>query len=99
MRVDISERATAFVSARGGRLWIWTSRPRICCASTPAYMNAATEPPAGLDLARFTLVDSGELEIWFRVIGERRPDTLEIDLHGKRKPKVEAYWDGCRMAM
>jgi hypothetical protein len=24
---------------------------------------------------------------------------LEIGLHGGRRPRVEAYWDGCLMAM
>jgi hypothetical protein len=24
---------------------------------------------------------------------------LEIGLHGRRRPRVEAYWDGCLMAM
>jgi hypothetical protein len=27
------------------------------------------------------------------------PDVLEIDLRGKRKPRVEAYWDGCLLAL
>ncbi len=99
MRVDVSAEANEFVRARGGRLWVWTARPRVCCASTPPYMRAATEPPPGLNLDSFSPVDTAELEIWFRSPGDRRPDTLEIAMHGRRRPQVEAYWDGCRMAM
>jgi len=31
--------------------------------------------------------------------GGRVPDMLEIGLHGRRRPRVEAYWDGCRFAL
>ncbi len=60
-------------------------------------MHAATEPPAGL--TGFAPVAAAPLEIWFRAPGERRPDVLEIGLAGRRRARVEAYWDGCLMAM
>jgi len=60
-------------------------------------MHAATEPPMGL--TGFTLSEAGPLEIWFRAPGGRRPDVLEIGLAGRRRARVEAYWDGCLMAM
>ena len=31
--------------------------------------------------------------------GDLLPDVLEIGLRGRRRPRVEAYWDGCLMAM
>ena len=42
---------------------------------------------------------SEPVEIWFRSPGGRRPDVLEIGLIGRRRPRVEAYWDGLRMAV
>ena len=39
------------------------------------------------------------VQLSFRTVGGRQPGTLEIALHGKRRPRVEAYWDGCLMAM
>jgi hypothetical protein len=39
------------------------------------------------------------LEVWYRIPGGRRPDVLEIGLRGKRRPHVEAYWDGCIYAL
>jgi hypothetical protein len=59
-------------------------------------MQAATKPPAG---PGFALVSAGDVEVWFRAPGGRAPDVLEVALQGRRKPRVEAYWDGCRMAM
>ncbi|HUZ25509.1 MAG TPA: hypothetical protein VMV07_17265 [Streptosporangiaceae bacterium] len=39
------------------------------------------------------------VEIWLRSPAGRVPDVLEIGLRGRRQPRVEAYWDGCRIAL
>jgi hypothetical protein len=97
MRLEVSRQAASFVCERGGRLWVWAAHPRVCCWGTPAFLHAATEEPAGL--SGFAPVPGSGLEVWFRAPGGRVPDVLEIGLHGKRRPKVEAYWDGCRTMM
>jgi hypothetical protein len=97
VRIEVSSEAASFVNARGGRLWVWSARPRVCCAATPATMHAATEPPSSV--TGFTPAASEPVEIWFRSTGGRRPDVLEIGLIGRRRPRVEAYWDGLRWAM
>jgi len=97
MQVDVSSEAAALVRQRGGRLWVWAARPRVCCWGTPAYMHAATERPPGL--SGFSQVWQSGVEIWFRAPAGRMPDVLEIGLHGKRRPRVEAYWDGCSIAL
>jgi phosphoribosylformylglycinamidine (FGAM) synthase-like enzyme len=43
MRVEVDPEAARLVGERGGRLWVWAARPRLCCWGTPAYMHAATE--------------------------------------------------------
>ena len=60
-------------------------------------MHAATERPP--DLSGFGLVSHAGVEIWFRAPAGRVPDVLEIGLRGRRRPRVEAYWDGCRIAL
>jgi len=97
MQVVVSPEAAALVRSRGGRLWVWAARPRVCCWGTPAYMHAATEQPAAL--SGFSLVSLAGVEIWFRAPAGRFPDVLEIGLHGRRRPRVEAYWDGCCIAL
>jgi len=97
MRVDVSPEAAGFVDAHGGRLWVWAAHPRMCCAGTPAYMHAATEAPPGLP--GFTQVPAAGFELWFRAPGGIQPDMLEIGLRGSRRPRVEAYWDGCLFAL
>jgi len=60
-------------------------------------MHAAAEPPPGV--SGFSEVARDDLRVWFRGVGGRLPDVLEIGLRGRRAPRVEAYWDGCLMAM
>lgn len=97
MRVEVSPDAAGFVAARGGRLWVWTAYPRGCCAGVPAYMHAATELPRGRD--GFRRIDWPGLELWFLAPAGSQPDVLEIGLRGRRRPRVEAYWDGCLFAL
>jgi hypothetical protein len=97
VRVEVSAEAEEFVRGQGGQVWVWASRPRLCCMGTPAYMYAATKPPP--DQFEFSAVHLPGLEVWYRIPGGRRPDVLEIALRGKRRPHVEAYWDGCIYAL
>jgi hypothetical protein len=95
--VEISADAAGFIRERGGRVWVWAARPRVCCAGTPAWMHAATEAPPGV--SGFSPVTAAGVLVFFRGLTGRQPDTLEIALRGRRRPAVEAYWDGCLMAM
>jgi hypothetical protein len=96
MRVEVSPQAAEYVTLHGGQLWVWTDRTS-CCASTPPLMRAATLQPA--KALSFIRVPADGFELWFSPPAGLVPDVLEIALHGKRKPKVEAYWDGCLLAM
>jgi hypothetical protein len=101
MRVCISPAAAAFVGGHGGQLWVWAARPRLCCSAT-AWMRAATAAPDGL--SGFETVDvpgTGQpgLRVHVRPAAGQLPDVLEIDITGRRSPRVAAYWDGCLMAM
>ncbi len=109
MRVEVSSDAAAFVTARGGRLWVWAERPPMCCGGSPAWMRAATTAPSGrsgfarvpddvIDLPP-TSAPWPRLQLFFRGAGGMAPEVLEIAMQGRRHPKVAAYWDGCLMAM
>jgi hypothetical protein len=97
VRVQVSQEAAEFVAARGGSLWVWAAYPRMCCAGTPAYMHAATGAPSRR--SGFISIPVPGLELWFRAPAGPHPDVLEIGLRGKRRPQVEAYWDGCLFAL
>jgi hypothetical protein len=97
VRVEVSSEAAEFVRGHGGRLWVWAARPRMCCQGTPAYMHAAMAAPAGL--SGFVAVGSAGLDLRFRAPAGTLPAFLEIGLRGGRRPRVEAYWEGCRFVL
>jgi hypothetical protein len=103
MQLDISPEAAAYARANGGQLWVWAAYPRLCCSGAPAWMHAATSRPAGVD--GFAVVETtGDtpatgVQVQFRRLGGQEPAVLEIGMQGRRHPKVQAYWDGCLMAM
>ncbi len=84
VRVEVSPEAADFVRARGGRLWVWAARPRMCCQGTPAYMHAATGPPPGV--SGFSPAPAYGLDILFRAPAGRLPDVLEIGLRAGAAP-------------
>jgi hypothetical protein len=97
MQVQITQEAATFVAARGGTLWVWTHRPTMCCGGTPAAMKASTSPPR--DPTGFTTIPAEGIDVLFRAPGGRAPEVLEVAMHGRRSPRVEAYWDGCLIMM
>jgi len=97
MRVEVSDEAAGFVSANGGTVWIWAHRPPMCCNGTSAAMRASVTPPP--DQAGFVTVAANGVDVRFRAPGGRCPEVLEVGMHGRRRPRVEAYWDGCLIVM
>jgi len=59
-------------------------------------MHAAMQAPS--DLSGFVQVQDAGIEVFFRPRAGRSPDVLEIGLRGRRRPRIEAYWDGLRTA-
>jgi hypothetical protein len=90
MRVLVSEPAAKLIAERGGRLYVWPTRPR-CCGSV-TRLRSASMPPNGKEFRR---VDAAhECEVYMpRALG-RLPDELYVE--AKRYPRrIESYWDGC----
>ena len=93
----MSTQAADFVRAHGGVLWVWASYPRLRCDGMVALMHASTEPPG--EIGNFRLLAAEDVHIWFRGPGGREPEVVEIGLEGRRRPHIEAYWDGCKYAI
>ena len=60
-------------------------------------MHAAIQLPSGL--LGFRQIPAAGLEFWFRAPAGALPAVVEIGMRGKRRPRVEAYWDGCLFAL
>jgi hypothetical protein len=100
VRVDISAAAADYIASHGGHVWVWAAHPRLCCAGAPAWMHAAVTAPDGLSGFRQLSSEAPRgLTVHFRTVAGQQPDVLELDMEGRRRTKVAAYWDGCVMAM
>ena len=90
MRVVASDSATELIQAQGGRLYVWLRGTHCCHGMTT--LATASEPPAE---KAFRRVDSGgRFELYLPAGLTRLPDELHLDL-GRRRRRVDAYWDGC----
>jgi len=90
MRVVVSESAGELIQARGGRLYVWLKRAQ-CCRSVTT-LATASEPPVERTFRR--VESGGPFELYLPTGLVRLPDELHLDV-GRRRRRVEAYWDGC----
>jgi hypothetical protein len=91
MRVSVSERARARITARGGRVYVWVVVQR-SCSGPLRLLQASTRPPAGRhDFAR---VAQGGVELWLGTAGRDWPGELGIEAAGWLRPRLHAYWNG-----
>jgi hypothetical protein len=86
--VTVSPRAAALVGERGGRLFVWSKTTR-CCAGRICTLEASTEPDARRSFRR---VDADGIELYVDL--PRLPTFLEIDVVGRVRRSVRAYWNG-----
>lgn len=91
MRVLASPEATALVREQGGCLYVWPKR-FTCCRAVTFLEASTTEPLRGV---RFRSVAAEPFAVLFPDATARLPDELQVEVHGRRRRRVEAYWDGC----
>jgi len=89
--VVVSEAARAFAREHGGELYVRVRRSA-CCSGTMTTLAVATQPPRAARLAETLRV--GDLAV--HLFGSPgRPAEMSIDLRGRVRPHLVAYWDGC----
>lgn len=91
MELLLSPAASEFVSARGGRLYVWTKK-NVCCGGG-ITLGTATEPPADREFR--SIATSTDVELFVPVGLLRLPDELHVDVQRWPRRRVQAYWNGC----
>ncbi len=89
MRVKASSEAIELVQARGGKLYVRAKRVR-CCHGSLTFLETSSEPGE----RSFRRVGTTGIELYLAE-GLREPDELELDVGGRRRKHVHAYWNGC----
>ena len=92
MNVNASRAVAELVHRRGGRLFVWTHRLP-CCGGDVRVLSTAAKPPRGRH--RFRLLDTDGFHLFFDAGRLADPDELQLEVRGTRRPRIEAFWDGC----
>ena len=106
MKIVATEKASAFIRDRGGRVWVWLD-PRRGLVGSYVWLEAHTEPPGTSRKSNFTrssrrphrfkTLEGGGIEVNYAFARLDPPDELHFDVKGlrKRTQRLEAYWNGC----
>jgi hypothetical protein len=89
--VTISPDAQRFIAARGGVVYVRVAHTR-CCSGTLTRLEAATSAPRDAD--SYAPWPTPGADLRFRG-GPTIPSELLIELTGRLRPRLAAYWDGC----
>jgi hypothetical protein len=92
MRVVTRPDAVEFIRGRGGQLFVWASEHR-CCRATLTLLDASTEPPARA--LEFRRLEAGGFLLFLHPSIRTLPEELHIDVRGRWRVRIEAYWEGC----
>ena len=95
MNVAVGAGVRELVAERGGRLFVWADRPR-CCGGGATYLSTGNERPTNPHRFRSTVLDGFELAFDGGRLGA--PSELQLEVRGRRRKRVEAYWNGCVFA-
>jgi hypothetical protein len=90
VRVIASSPAVHRVESEGGKLFVWAKSTR-CCSGSLTFLEASTEAPA----REFRSVGGEGFEVFFDTSLARTPEELHVELHGRRRGRLAAYWNGC----
>jgi hypothetical protein len=90
MEVVASSEARKLVQEQGGSLFVWTKRGRCCSPIT--YLHASTEAPGK---GEFRRLEAEDIELFIAAGNRELPERLEIEVRGRRRPRIAAYWNGC----
>jgi hypothetical protein len=89
MQVVASPEARELVRKGGGRLFVWARKSRCCGPIT--FLQTSTEAPE----REFRRVEADDIEVYFAAGIRKLPDELHVEVRGRLRRRLEAYWDGC----
>src|SRR5579863_3365555 len=93
--IEVSDQAREFVAARGGTLFLRVRHTR-CCSGGLTFLDAATNTS---DEDKYETLDESNPEVRLRHLGSVLPSKVSVEVRGKLRPHLVAYWDGCAYRM
>jgi hypothetical protein len=88
----VSDEAREYVAARGGTLFLRVRHNR-CCSGGLTFLDAATS--ARRSGERYESQPHVDLDIRLLHLGSVLPTKVSVELRGRLRSHLVAYWDGC----
>ena len=84
------------MAARGGTLFLRVRHNR-CCSGGLTFLDAATNAARHGD--QYEALDESSPEVRLMHLGSVLPSRVSVEMRGKLRPHLVAYWDGCAYRM
>ena len=88
----MSDQARQYVNARGGTLFLRVRHNR-CCSGGLTFLDASTSGHGSAE--RYETQPHDDLDIRLLHLGSVLPSKVSVEMRGKLRPHLVAYWDGC----
>ena len=90
--IIISSDAREFIAAHGGTIYLQVRQSR-CCSGAITFLDASTA--ARNEAGNYVVLDTDQLKVRLLDLGVGLPDEVSVELRGKIRPRLTAYWNGC----
>lgn len=90
--VVLGEGVAEFARLRGGAIRLSLRESR-CCSGVLAYLDATAGAPTPTPIGRTWVVEGVEVDLVSPM--RRSPERIDVELRGRRRPRLAAYLDGC----
>ena len=90
MELRISAEARRLIAEAGGELFVYAG---VACCGGTRYIKTSTRPPE--DEVSGYAVHAEGVDVWVKPANGVLPEFLEVEARGRRRSKLEAYWNGC----
>jgi hypothetical protein len=94
MRINASPEAISFITERGGRVFVWATVHGCCRGMRYTVLDADTHPPAR-PMRPFERIDGEYFTVFLSVGNRLPPEELVVEMRGRWRRRVEAFWNGC----
>jgi hypothetical protein len=79
------------VATRGGTVFLRVRHNR-CCSGGLTFLDASTSADRDLE---YETVNAANPEVRLFHLGSVLPEKVSVEVRGKVRPHLVAYWDGC----
>ena len=80
------------MATRGGTLFLRVRHNR-CCSGGLTFLDASTN--ADRDVDQYEKLSEANPEVLLFHLGSVLPEKVSVEVRGKVRPHLVAYWDGC----